>query len=468
MAGWWVCLVAITICLLFLSLAASPRETASLNDLVAVSALFFPLLFWTWSMQGPLWGLAATAWASVLVGIAALISRRFILFWIIPEYLLFASITHCGFNRWKELHQTRLIDKERLEEEINTLRDEIKRLEEGAGGLQDRLERYQQLRQVTNAFSATLPLGELIQQIVSATGDLLEKADLVLLYVVEPKTLTLQLKGVWRRQGSITVKAKVGDLFDHWVMRQAQPLLVQESTHDFRFSQMTPKELGRNLGALVAVPLVSEDRFLGVLRAESESPHGLGPEDLRLVRIIGDLASLGIENSHLYSRMAELAITDDLTGLSVRQYFQKRLEEELVRAREFQKPLSLLLIDIDRFKSYNDSFGHSAGDKLLQILARLLTQARRAGEVVGRLGGEELGWFLPGVSLEEASKRAESFRTMVEGTSVELRRAMTHTTVSIGVAAFQQDGSTPDQLLKTADARLYQAKKQGRNQVCSI
>ncbi len=401
------------------------------------------------------------------MAIVALMSRRYLLFWMVPEYILFAALTHGGLKRWRDLLQTDLIDQERLEEETNTLQNELRHLAEAEAGLQDRLTRYQQLRQVTNTFSATLPLGDLIQQIVSATGELLEKADLVLLYLVEPKTLTLELKAVWRRQGSIPVKAKVGDPFDHWVMRQAQPLLIQEPTHDFRFSQLPLEELGRPLGALVAVPLVSEDRFLGVLRAESSSAHGLGPEDLRLARIIGDLASLGIENSHLYSRMSELAITDDLTGLSVQIYFQKRLQQELVRAQEFQKPLSLLLIDIDRFKSYNDSFGHSAGDKLLQILARLLIQTRRAGDLVGRLGGEEFAWFLPGVSREEASKRAESFRAMMEGTSVELRRTVTHTTVSIGVAEFPGDGNTPELLLKAADARLYEAKKQGRNQVCS-
>ena len=401
------------------------------------------------------------------MAIVALMSRRYLLFWMVPEYILFAALTHGGLKRWRDLLQTDLIDQERLEEETNTLQNELRHLAEAEAGLQDRLTRYQQLRQVTNTFSATLPLGDLIQQIVSATGELLEKADLVLLYLVEPKTLTLELKAVWRRQGSIPVKAKVGDPFDHWVMRQAQPLLIQEPTHDFRFSQLPLEELGRPLGALVAVPLVSEDRFLGVLRAESSSAHDLGPEDLRLARIIGDLASLGIENSHLYSRMSELAITDDLTGLSVKIYFQKRLQQELVRAQEFQKPLSLLLIDIDRFKSYNDSFGHSAGDKLLQILARLLIQTRRAGDLVGRLGGEEFAWFLPGVSREEASKRAESFRAMMEGTSVELRRTVTHTTVSIGVAEFPGDGNTPELLLKAADARLYEAKKQGRNQVCS-
>ncbi len=406
-------------------------------------------------------------WGSLLVGIAALAAREFLLLWLPVEFILLGGVRRAGILHWRSTFRMGTIHEERLEGERNTLEDEIKHLQEMEEGSSQRLRRYQQLRQIANAFSTSLSLQDLLQQIVQATGEVVQKADVVLLYLVNPATLILELKSVWRRSGMTNVKAKTGDPFDLWVMRQAQPLLVEDPLHDFRFPQMTSQKVGRPLGALLAVPLMSEHRLLGVLRVESTRPHGLGPDELRLVRIVGDLASLGIENAYLYHRMAELAMMDDLTGLMVRVYFQKRLTEELARAAHFEKPLSLLLIDIDHFKVYNDTFGHSSGDKLLRHVAQFMSRVCRPGEIAARFGGEEFVFLLSGVDAQEAAVRAEWIRSQVEASSVELRRSLTRTTVSIGVATFPKDGATVDSLLQRSDERLYRAKTSGRNRVCT-
>ncbi len=333
--------------------------------------------------------------------------------------------------------------------------------------MEERLRRYQQLRQIANAFNLNLTLEDLLDCIVPAAGDLVRGADHVLLYLAEPKSLHLELRKVWRRSGAETIKEKHGDPFDQWVMRQGQPLLVEEAGRDFRFPETTVRKAGRAFGALLAVPLITEHRFLGVLRLESAKAHGVGPDDLRLIRILGDLASLGVENSHLYTRMAQLAVTDDLTGLAVREHFRRKMSEELSRAAKAHIPLSVLLIDIDRFKVYNDSLGHSAGDKLLRQIGALLLQVRRPGDFAGRFGGEEFACLYPSTSKEEALRRAEQIRMRVEATPVELRREVARITVSIGVAGFPADASTVEQLLQAADRRLYHAKRSGRNQVCA-
>ena len=357
---------------------------------------------------------------------------------------------------------------DRLSEGLNTLMEELKKLQETETATSQRLKRYQQLRQVANAFNLSLPLEELMDCIVRASGDLVQAADHVLLYLVDPGSLHLELKKVWHRGGTVTIKAKRGDAFDEWVLRQGQPLLVEETAHDFRFPEMTPERLGRSLGSILAVPLVTEHSLLGVLRLESGISSALGSDDLRLIRILGDLASLGIENSTLYSRMEELAVTDDLTGLALRNYFEQRLAEEISRSTKSGSTASILLIDIDRFKVYNDSFGHSAGDKLLRQIAGVLLQLRRPGDVAARFGGEEFVCIYPGLGKDEAVRRAEQVRLRVETTSIELRRAVTRITVSIGVATFPEDGTTVVALLAQADHRLYRAKDAGRNQVCHI
>jgi len=429
--------------------------------------LFFVFILGSFLWAGSFWGILVTVWSMLAASVVALTTREFYLLWMPLEFLLFGAVAHRAFAQWMGEIRAEDLQEERLEEQLNTLKDELKHLEEAREGLRDRLRRYQQLRQVANVFSASFSLEELIQNIVQATGQLVIKGDLVLLFLVNPQALTLELKSVWRRSGSVTVKAKTGDPFDLWVMRQAQPLLVEEPSADFRFPAEASRQLGRPLGSLLAVPLFSEERLLGVLRVESSRPRGLEMEDLRLVRILADLASLGIENSQLYQRMVELAITDDLTGLAVRKHFQKRLGEEIARSKVLQVPIGLLLIDIDHFKVYNDTFGHSAGDKLLKHLASILRQLQRPGEVIARFGGEEFVFLLPGVDLEQSLHRAEAIRSRVERAQIELRRSLTQTTVSVGVAVFPRDGDAPEPLLKTADDRLYRAKAGGRNQVCS-
>ena len=451
-----------------LSPVGSSSHPASSLTLIRIAYWFFPVIVWAWVWAGPLWGMGSLVGACLLFGIVALACRESHLFWISIELAFLGFVLHAWRVRWQGALTGASLLEERCEEEINTLEGDLKVLKENQVGFQSRLERYQQLRQIANAFNASLPLEELLQRIVLATGEVIESGDRVLLYLVSPKELTLELKSVWRRREAVTIKAKTGDPFDFWVMRQAQPLLVQEPEHDFRFPEVASKELGRPLGSLLAIPLLSEHRVLGVLRVESIQPHGLGPEELRLSRIVGDLASLGIENSRLYNRMAELAITDDLTGLAVRRYFEKRLSEELARSKGLQMPVAVLLIDIDRFKDYNDTFGHSAGDKLLKHLAFLLIQTRRMGEVAARFGGEEFVCLLPGVDPEGAARWAEAIRLKMEQSQIELRRSLMRTTVSIGVATFPQDGATAESLLRVADERLYRAKSLGRNQVCKI
>ena len=463
----WISLAGLT----FLLVATAPfGSTAPLLPRMVLfwgGHLPFLLILIAFAWHGPVWGLGVTAWAVGLMGLIGLGSGEATLLWLPVLFLLFGALVYWGLGLWDQMLQGETVKTDRVEEQVNTGAEEIHRLEILETAMEQRLRRYQQLRQIANAFNLNLTLGDLLDCIVRAAGDLVVGADHVLLYLAEPKSLHLELRKVWRRAGSETIKEKHGDAFDQWVMRQGQPLLVEEAGRDFRFPETTVRKAGRAFGALLAVPLITEHRFLGVLRLESAAAHGVGPDDLRLVRILGDLASLGIENSHLYTRMAQLAVTDDLTGLAVREHFRRKMSDDLDRTAKAHIPLSVLLIDIDRFKVYNDTLGHSAGDKLLRQIGALLLQIRRPGDFAGRFGGEEFACFYPSTSREEAARRAEQIRLRVEATPVELRREVARITVSIGVASFPEDGRSVEQLLQAADRRLYQAKRNGRNQVCA-
>lgn len=386
--------------------------------------------------------------------------------WLAVEWAILSGTTAWIKNRRDTAVATVRLRGERLEEEIRSAQADLRILEETGRALSERLGQYQRLEEVTRRFGELLSLDALLSEIVKQTAQLV-RADLVILYTVSPPQLALELKGVWRRGEYLPIKAKTGDSFDSWVVRQRQALLVQDIQKEFRFPKPSTKELGREVHSLMGVPLFSQEQVLGVLRVEAATAHAFSDAELRLVRIVGDLSSLAIENARLYGRVYELAITDEVTGLAVRSHFEKRFAHEMERAHARKdEPVSLLMIDIDRFKDYNDHFGHSAGDKLLRRIGQILRESARHGEIVGRFGGEEFTCLLPGVTRERACERAEKIRLKVEETPVQLRRSVTKTTVSIGVASFPEDGLTPRQLLQAADERLYQAKSMGRNRVC--
>ena len=166
-------------------------------------------------------------------------------------------------------------------------------------------------------------------------------------------------------------------------------------------------------------------------------------------------------------QVSEQALKDPLTGLGNRRYFEERANAVLARVRRRARPVALLMIDIDHFKEVNDHHGHAAGDEVLRALGGTLAASLRAGDVCGRIGGEEFAAVLPDEDREGAAASAERLRATVERCAVEAAsaRGRIKFTVSIGVAALPQDGDTLEGLLQRADRRLYRAKEGGRNRV---
>jgi len=169
-----------------------------------------------------------------------------------------------------------------------------------------------------------------------------------------------------------------------------------------------------------------------------------------------------------HTQLKELSVRDGLTGLYNHLYFKTRLGEELARAARFDRPLSIILFDLDHFKSCNDSYGHRVGDQLLEELAGLLRTNIRAVDIPARYGGEEFAIILPETRFSLAIDVAERLRRLVEGYRFLLDhpKGPLAITLSGGVADFDRNRSTPEVLLDAADRALYKAKAEGRNRVC--
>ncbi len=160
-----------------------------------------------------------------------------------------------------------------------------------------------------------------------------------------------------------------------------------------------------------------------------------------------------------------MAMTDALTGLENRRSFFARGGEEIKRARRYQLPLSLLLLDVDEFKRVNDTYGHDIGDLVLQCIAHTLKESIREIDILARLGGEEFAILLPNTQAEAAAMLGERLRSSIEKETCACKGQNTRVTVSVGVAAHHADTLDLDTLLRNADQAMYRAKSLGRNRV---
>jgi diguanylate cyclase (GGDEF)-like protein len=284
------------------------------------------------------------------------------------------------------------------------------------------------------------------------------------LYVVN-KDLNLELFKSKKENSATVIKEKSGDVFDYWVLRHSSPLLIEDVANDFRF-EYSFKANRRPLGSLISVPMISEHRFFGTLRLDNPKPQSFDQDDLRFLSTISEIGATALENSELFARMTHLAIHDSLTGLYSKGYFLQRLQEEFYKALRLNRPLTLLMLDIDFFKRYNDTFGHTAGDLVLSKIGSLLqNDPQELKPLCARYGGEEFCVLLYGVPKAEGFKIASSLRQRIEDEEFVLRQQQTSVTVSVGLAALE-DASDSRELLAKADSAMYQAKSKGRNQVC--
>ena len=168
----------------------------------------------------------------------------------------------------------------------------------------------------------------------------------------------------------------------------------------------------------------------------------------------------------LYHSAEKKAITDALTEIFNKRFFIESLEQKFYYSKRTGSPLSLIMIDIDFFKKYNDKFGHPTGDILLKKFAGIIKSSIRRSDIFARYGGEEFAIITPGLNRDDAAALAEKLRSMIEKKDFNIKEDANHITASFGVASVFKDLQKPEELIENADKKLYEAKKSGRNMVC--
>jgi len=227
---------------------------------------------------------------------------------------------------------------------------------------------------------------------------------------------------------------------------------------------------------VLCIPMVAQGDTIGVLQlhvaSALESKLLDGNLQITLERIASSASgqiALSIASLKLREALKDQSIRDPLTGLYNRRFMHDFLERELLRARRTNRSFAVVFIDLDHFKRFNDSFGHDAGDCVLQSFTKLLTRHFRGTDIICRYGGEEFALVLPDSSLNDAEIRADDLRTKVKQLAISHgQTSLGPVTCSIGIAEFPVDGSTAEDLLRVADKCLYEAKKQGRDRTATL
>ena len=444
--------------------------------------------------------LAAYAWVLYSTGASLVLSlpvfcglvwawaarRTSMLGWELMAFSLLLAVA-AWQQRWRQRRHLRLSQQlDDLQEERRAKDQTISLCAQTRDALAKKLSRYTQLQTIAEELGNLTDLAAIGQLAVERAFSLIGKSDVCLLFLVDPERQELSLFASKKREPGMTVRAKHGDQFDRYVLRTHRPLLVNDVRRDFRFTVAVSQE--REITSVIACPLLIGQTPSGVLRLDAASPGVYTQDDLRFLDILLDLIATAVTNARLFAQTQQLALTDGLTGLLLRRPFLDRLTRELARASRSRDAVSLLMLDVDHFKAYNDTFGHTAGDRLLRAIAEVLRSVVPPGGFSARYGGEEFVVLLPKFSRTQAAETAERIRKAVgqqaAGAEKERRAASAPParhgaiegragasgaggSVSIGVASSPDDAQTELELLRVADQRLYQAKKSGRNQVCA-
>ena len=213
----------------------------------------------------------------------------------------------------------------------------------------------------------------------------------------------------------------------------------------------------------LGIPLILRGEVIGVLSVQAAQPNAYDSKQIRLVETIAQQTSIAMDNAKLFEKTQEMAITDSLTGLFNRRYYYVILDNEIERAKRYQSPLSLIMIDIDHFKQVNDKFGHLAGDEVLQSVSEMSKKLLRQIDKMFRYGGEEFMIILPETKQEEALNVAERIRSTIAETAIKIKKGSVKLTVSIGVSEYGENHTAPNEFIESVDRAMYDAKKAGRN-----
>lgn len=412
--------------------------------------LFLPLLFFFSFFLG-FWG-TTFLWMVIVVYLSF---RRYPSFLVLGgEILLFTLVLFFIYwwNRTREEKVSSLREKlSRVEREMERRSLKKLQLQLSLEPQRKRMEKIHSLLELANLLSLFLDKDKIYRALSSFFPSLVEKGEG---YILGGE------KGAWRVIFSFPSRTLLGDELIEFLMEERRSLLIKDVQRDPRAWLIS-----RKIKSLIFTPFWMEEGEGGALLLLSEEIGKFTEEDMEIFEILSEIIRTSLTNARLYERIERLSIIDELTDLFNFRHLQEILIREIKRAEEHAHPLSLLILDIDKFKEYNDTYGHMVGDEILKQMGKVLRENTRGVDVVGRYGGDEFIVILPYQNKDQSKEVAERIRREVERRIWEIEGTHLSPTVSIGVTQWKK-GMGMRELIGRADESLYRAKEGGRNRVC--
>ena len=274
----------------------------------------------------------------------------------------------------------------------------------------------------------------------------------------------------------LTLSSEIGSVFQpgdrvplkgtatEWVVTHKRPLVESNLSQENMF--WTSKyHLKHGVQSVVRVPLLVNGKAIGSLSIASRHPNAYNQNQIQLLSQLASQIAMPIENSQLYAQAEQRARIDELTGLWNRRHLEERVQSEIGRHSRYGGTFSLIILDLDSFKAFNDSYGHLAGDELLRQFGSIVRSTIRSADEAFRYGGDEFAILLPQTNIKDAHEVAERVRSRIAS---EIELADTSVTASFGLASWPVDGIGIDEIITAADMALYYAKQSGGNQTHTI
>jgi diguanylate cyclase (GGDEF)-like protein len=262
-------------------------------------------------------------------------------------------------------------------------------------------------------------------------------------------------------------RIKVGEGLAGWVVQHGETLIIPETSPDARLA-ISANGRGFSVRSAIGLPIRGRKGVHGVLEIFNPRLDDNSDYTISFLHILADFAAIAIENAQDVARAHELTLIDDVTGLYNARHLYTVLEQELEIARKDSKALSIVFIDLDRFKQVNDLHGHLVGSDLLGRVGKRIRELANESDICFRYGGDEFVILMPGATREEAVRHARAIHAKLDRSTFPIKKGLELSVgASAGVASYPADGRTVHSILGTADKRMYEVKSTGRGRVGS-
>lgn len=370
--------------------------------------------------------------------------------------------------RLKDLNELLVRQTDKLENANTQISDLNQSLVQKNKELRKNIYDLHSLFEVSMDLNSILELPRLVNSFLLTMVGQFGAKNALFLFAPKPEIDRLQVlnsKGFYLDQVSDLKITKNDPLFNY-LKKRSLPTIVRKISKQVKNSAALKilSSIGIELVGLVQIKGVPEGLVCLGPRVKNKEYR---KQDLEQISILSNIISIAVANASLYQEVEQLSYTDGMTELHNFRYFELRLKEEIVRHKRTKGGLSLLILDVDNFKNFNDTMGHPAGDEVLRKISFLLKESVRENDIVARYGGEEFAVIIPAVDKEGARILAERIREKIDETYFEHEEVqpLSKVTVSVGVSSMQDDIESYQELLNSADNALYAAKHAGRNQV---